>query len=244
MNQRFYSCSLDTQSIKKTVLSLLVVTFLLCSTSVFAQNVKISKNIPYIDVDYKDNIIRIQRNQDGKNTLKGGFAKTSRNCPPFCIQPMVVAPGVTTVGELEVIDFIAKDVKQKSGAIIDARTTGWHKKGTIPGSINIPFTVFSMDETDPELVAAMISLGVKQKSTSSDDDSFWSWASDDDDKKNNNWDFSNAKSLVLWCNGMWCGQSPRAINSLLKHGYPAKKIKYFRGGMQTWLILGLTVVKP
>ncbi|MCU7939037.1 MAG: rhodanese-like domain-containing protein [gamma proteobacterium symbiont of Bathyaustriella thionipta] len=212
------------------------------SSSLYAKDVNISKNIPYVDVDYKNNIIRLERNQDTKHTLKGGFTKTSRNCPPFCIQPMNVASGVKTVGELEVVDFIAKDLKYKTGLLIDARTEGWHKKGTIPGSINIPFTVFGLDETDQQLLDAMKQLGVKRKSTSSDDDSFWSWTSDD--KKNTNWDFSNAKDLVLWCNGMWCGQSPRAIKSLLEHGYPANKINYFRGGMQTWLILGLTVVKP
>jgi rhodanese-related sulfurtransferase len=98
-----------------------------------------------------------------------------------------------------------------------------------------------MDETDPELVAAMKSIGVKQKSTSSNDDSFWSWASDDD--KNANWDFSNAKDLVLWCNGMWCGQSPNNILSLLSFGYPAEKLKWYRGGMQNWANLGFTTTK-
>ena len=230
-------------SLKIISVSLLSV-LIICSSSLFAQEVNISKNIPYVDVDYKNNIIRIERNQNTKNELKGGFTKTSRNCPPFCIQPMEVAPGVKTVGELEVVDFVAKDLKQHTGLLIDARTAGWHKKGTIPGSINIPFTVFGLDETDQSLLDAMAKLGVKRKTSSSDDSSFWSWASDDDDKKNKNWDFSNAKDLVLWCNGMWCGQSPRAIKSLLKQGYPANKIKYFRGGMQTWLILGLTVVKP
>ncbi|MCW8931626.1 MAG: rhodanese-like domain-containing protein [Gammaproteobacteria bacterium] len=235
--------SFISKMIRKTILFSILSVPVLWSSSILAQDVNISKSLPYVDIEYKNNIIRVQRIQDDKHVLKGGFAKTSRNCPPFCIQPMNVARGVETVAELEVVDFISKDVKQKTGVIIDARTEGWHNKGTIPGSINIPFTVFGMDETDPELVAAMKTLGVKQKSTSSDDDSFWSWASDDDNK-NSNWDFSNAKDLVLWCNGMWCGQSPRAIRSLLNHGYPAKKIKYFRGGMQTWLILGLTVVKP
>ena len=58
------------------------------------------------------------------------------------------------------------------------------------------------------------------------------------------WDFSNAKTLVLFCNGMWCGQSPNNIKSLLKIGYPAHKLKWYRGGMQDWSILGLTVIKP
>ena len=57
-------------------------------------------------------------------------------------------------------------------------------------------------------------------------------------------DYSAAKTLVLFCNGMWCGQSPASIRTLLKYGYPAEKIKYFRGGMQTWEILGLSTAKP
>ncbi len=242
MNKNLLNCIFNNKKNIKAISYTFFIMIFLWSGSSFALDVNISKGVSYVDIDYKDNIIRIQRNQDSAHTLKGGFSKTSRNCPPFCIQPMSVAQGVKTFGSLEVVDFIDKDVRQKTGIIIDARTPGWHNKGTIPGSINIPFTLFGMDETDPELVKAMKSLGVKQKSTSSDDDSFWSWTSDDN--KNSNWDFSNAKDLVLWCNGMWCGQSPRAIKSLLKHGYPANKINYYRGGMQTWLILGLTVVKP
>jgi rhodanese-related sulfurtransferase len=222
----------------------LIIFLMSFSSSIWALDVNISKTLPYIDVDYKENIIRIQRNQNVHHVLKGSFSKTSRHCPPFCVQPMQVAPKVKTIGELEVLDFINTEIKNGSGLMIDARTSAWHKKGTIPGSINIPFTVFTLDQTDEQLVDAMNQLGVRQKSTSSDDDSFWSWASFDKTEKNSNWDFSHAKNLVLWCNGMWCGQSPRAIKSLLKQGYPASKINYFRGGMQTWLILGLTVVKP
>ena len=157
---------------------------------------------------------------------------------------MSPAPGIKAVGELEVIEFLDKDVKQGTGVLIDARTPNWHQKGTIPGSVNIPFTDFGLDATDEKLVAIFKQLGVTPKSKSSDDDSFWSWASFSKKEKHSYWDFSKAKDLLLWCNGMWCGQSPRAINSLINHGYPSKKIKYFRGGMQTWLILGLTVVKP
>ena len=58
------------------------------------------------------------------------------------------------------------------------------------------------------------------------------------------WDFSNAKTLVFFCNGMWCGQSPNNIRNLLKFGYPADKMKWYRGGMQNWENLGLTTVKP
>ncbi len=59
-----------------------------------------------------------------------------------------------------------------------------------------------------------------------------------------NWDFSECKELVLWCNGPHCGQSPRAIKGLIKLGYPEEKLAYFRGGMQTWQLWGLTIVTP
>ncbi len=43
---------------------------------------------------------------------------------------------------------------------------------------------------------------------------------------------------------MWCGQSPRAVKGLLALGFPPEKILYYRGGMQAWQSLGLTVVVP
>ena len=66
----------------------------------------------------------------------------------------------------------------------------------------------------------------------------------DGDMKTDSWDFSQAKDVLLWCNGPWCGQSPRAIKALLALGYPADKIYYYRGGMQMWQSLGLTTIKP
>ena len=64
------------------------------------------------------------------------------------------------------------------------------------------------------------------------------------DFKNDDWDFTSAKKIILWCNGMWCGQSPRAEKGLLELGFPIETILYYRGGMQAWQSLGLTVVVP
>ncbi len=57
-------------------------------------------------------------------------------------------------------------------------------------------------------------------------------------------DFSQAKTLVLFCNGLWCGQSHANIRTLLRAGYPPEKLKWYRGGMQDWAVAGLTIVKP
>ena len=58
------------------------------------------------------------------------------------------------------------------------------------------------------------------------------------------WNFSYAKTLVFYCNGVWCGQSPTNIRALLAMGYPAHKLKWYRNGMQGWMLLGLTTVQP
>ena len=110
--------------------------------------------------------------------------------------------------------------------IIDSRTEDWVSNGTIPGSINIPWTLLKPEAgADPFQIAEILEkkFGVMNIEGL--------------------WNFSNAKTLVLFCNGMWCGQSPSNIKTLLRFGYPAEKLKWYRGGMQNWEILGLTVVK-
>ena len=192
-------------------------------------------------------IMTIERIQDQEHMLSGAYTKTSRKCPPFCIQPMSVAPGVTTVGELELLDFIEKKVNNGTGVLVDARTASWHAKGTIPGSINIPFTTFDEEESDLVKSVALAKLGVRKNLSPSFLGSAWvkmKRLTGINEYANTKWDFSNAKEVLLWCNGMWCGQSPRAIKGLLKLGYPPDKIFYYRGGMQSWLMLGLTVVSP
>ena len=57
------------------------------------------------------------------------------------------------------------------------------------------------------------------------------------------YDFSHAKTILLFCNGAWCSQSPKMINSLLALGYPPEKIKWYRGGMDDWLGLSMTTTR-
>ncbi|MCP5315700.1 MAG: rhodanese-like domain-containing protein [Chromatiaceae bacterium] len=170
----------------------------------------------------------IVRNQDQSNTVNPAFAKTSRKCPPFCIQPQHLAEGVETIGELEVLGYIEKIAAgDKSVLLIDSRTPDWAAKGTIPGAINVPWTRLNPSKgADPISITEILTnlFGARDLEGL--------------------WDFDDAKTLVLFCNGMWCGQSPNNIQNLLRFGYPAHKIKWYRGGMQDWEILGLTTVKP
>jgi rhodanese-related sulfurtransferase len=215
------------------------------SNTVLALDVKLTSSQDYVEVVSQGNLIRVQRIQDQDHVLDGGFSKTSRKCPPFCIQPMSAGEGVTTVGQLELFAFMEEDLLDESGVIIDARTPSWYSRGTIPGSVNIPFTIFSLNPNDEKLINAMQTLGAKRRyETGVFEQIIEALGFMSGDQKTDTWDFTAAKDLILWCNGPWCGQSPRAISGLLKIGYPASKINYYRGGMQVWQSLGLTVTVP
>ncbi len=226
-------------------------TLLVCAAVVTMQamasnlEVKIAEDKPYTVVSHGSETVKVQRIQDTNHTIDGSFAKTSRPCPPFCVNPLNIGNGVATVAELEVIKFMETALHRGDGVIIDARTPSWHEKGTIPGSINIPFTVFEKPVDDLELVEVLERLGARERDdVNSVMRSLEKVGMFNGDQKTDTWDFSEAKQLLLWCNGPWCGQSPRAIRALMGIGYPAEKLYYYRGGMQMWQSLGLTTVLP
>lgn len=200
---------------------------LIFSASAFSAAVNITPKMESVTVKHGGKMVKIMRNQNQKNTVNPAFAKTSRKCPPFCIQPAVLAPGVDTIGEVEVLDYLGKMAKgDDSILVVDSRTPDWAAKGTIPGAVNIPWT-----KLNPAKGADPISIGeILEESFGAQN-------------LEGLWDFSKAKTLVMFCNGMWCGQSPNNIKNLLKFGYPANKIKWYRGGMQDWEILGLSTAK-
>ena len=217
--------------IKHNVLSAALLSFVLVSFSAFAgKPVAISKadgpNSLELGLSVSVGEHKIMRNQDNGATVNPAFAKTSRPCAPFCIQPMQLRPGIETLGEQELIHYavmMSKGQKMPDGSeimLIDSRTPDWVAKGTIPGAVNLPWTLLSERKADPLSISELMTskFGAKEQ--------------------NGLYYFDDAKTLVLFCNGMWCGQSPNNIKSLLRYGYPANKIKWYRGGMQNWENLG------
>ncbi|MCV2880420.1 rhodanese-like domain-containing protein [Actibacterium sp. XHP0104] len=190
-----------------------------------AQDVFITQELPFFEFDNGEEFHVIERDQNTDAVIPEAFAKTSRPCPPFCVQPMEAAEGVETIGELELLQFLDEHVEKGTGALIDARVESWYRGGTIPGSINLAFNLFENPEENPFLVPVLQLLGGVQAADGT-------------------WDFTEAKDLALFCNGPWCGQSPRAIRNLISVGYPPEKLRYYRGGMQAWLALGLSVHVP
>jgi len=216
---------------KTAVLSMALFACSVLSTSLVSAEDKpvgITPDAMKVTVKHGGKDVDIMRTQDNAATVNPAFAKTSRPCPPFCIQPSELAPGVETIAEVEMIDYIKKmSDGDDSIVVIDSRTPDWVDKGTIPGAINVPWTLLN-----PAKGASPIEIAEIMQETFGVTES------------EGLFNFENCKTAVMFCNGMWCGQSPNNIMNLLKFGYPAHKIKWYRGGMQDWSILGLTTAKP
>ena len=81
---------------------------LLSSATTWSQQVNITREIHQFSVRHGDRQVVIVRNQDTGAIISNDFALTSRPCPPFCAQPMKVADGVETIGEVELILALRK----------------------------------------------------------------------------------------------------------------------------------------
>lgn len=100
-----------------------------------AQEVAITKGVGTMTVQTGSGPVEITRNQDTENRIEGEWARTSRPCPDFCIQPMVPAPGVTPIGELELMAFL----NDPDVVVVDGRVRRDFDGGAIPGAVNIPY---------------------------------------------------------------------------------------------------------
>lgn len=189
-------------------------------------DINITRGLTSFEVEHGDQTIEVKRIQTPEAVISGNYARINRPCPPFCVQPMEAAPGVKTIGIYELVNFMQTEYAVGEGILVDARPPDTYEMGTIPGSINIPYTRIARraGANDIEILDAMEKFGVKEQ----------------DDR---GWDFSEAAQLILWCNGNWCGLSPAAIRGLLAEGYPPEKLRYFRGGMEDWIQYGMPVVK-
>ncbi|HAF45948.1 MAG TPA: sulfurtransferase [Gallionellaceae bacterium] len=189
-------------------------------------NYNIFPGLPEVEALHLGKLVAIRRESDPAATIRPDYAPTARKCPPYCIQPMQLAAGVETFGELEVLDYLKRiRLGDDSLLVVDSRTPDWYAKGTIPGAINIPYAQnMAGQATDLPGVKKMLGdlFGAKEAAGT--------------------FDFSTARTLAIFCNGPWCGQTPNYIRTLLALGYPAAKLKWYRGGMQDWCSLGLSVI--
>ncbi|MBK1649912.1 rhodanese-like domain-containing protein [Rhabdochromatium marinum] len=209
---------------------------LLLPLALSATENRITPELVSIQVMHNGQPVTIERGHDREATLPEVFQKTDRGCPPFCVQPMEVVPGVETIGELDVLDYLKRmTAGDNSILVIDSRTPDWVMRGTIPGSVNIPWNKINNEgegtfETPTEADTLVHILADEFGATQNPTTGAWS--------------FADAKTLVFFCNGIWCPQSSINIKTLHAIGYPVHKIKWYRGGMQDWASVGLTIVEP
>jgi rhodanese-related sulfurtransferase len=192
-----------------------------------ADAVNIARDLPQVTVLHKGKPAVIERNQDPDNMIDPDYALTSRPCPPYCIQPMQLAPGVETLGELELLEYLKLVGRDSSVLVLDSRDGDWpQRSGVIPGAVLLPWQELHPAHTDLEKIAETLVFRFGAA------------------RQGGLWNFENARTLVFYCNGPWCGQSSTNIKQLIALGYPAHKIKWYRGGIQEWKLLGLTTLAP
>ena len=165
--------------------------------------VKIEADTSYFYMDQGGQKIRVERIQDVANRLTDDFTKTSRTCPPYCIQPIQAAKGVRTIGELELIEA----VKDPKNLLVDARPRAWFVLESLPGAVNIPEKVTTNSKAKEKL------LGILKDRT-----------------------------LLVYGNGPWSPEARQFIQNMIRMGYPAGKLLFYRDGLQGWKLLGMTTV--
>ena len=186
----------------------------------------IQREVDGVCIDIPINVQTIQSSNLASKDIDAKCKKTFVTSKGL-IQPLNIDIGIKTVAELEVLDFILnKSSKDSSKYILaDSRKSDWFDAGTIPSAVNIPFDELEFDEDfEEEYVRAYENLGVKIL-------------------KENKLDFTNAKTVIFFCNASWCSQSPRAIKKLIKVGYPKEKILWYRGGIAAWAGLSFSLTK-
>lgn len=149
------------------------------------------------------------------NGASVSITRSGAACPPACVQPMQAASGVVTIGELELLDFLELFVSAENGLLVDIRLPDGYAVGTIPGAVNVPSATLRSD--NPYRDDLLNALGVRSG------------------------DFSGAYDLVIFGTGADDAKATEAVRSLVDAGYPAAKLKYYRGGLNAWIGLGLNM---
>ena len=184
-----------------------------------AKDVRITDGAASVQFMINARQFSIERNQDTSAIITGEFARIARPCPSQCIVPHVADPQIINVSELEIMDFLRRSVANDQGLVVDTRVPDDFSKGHIPAAINIPGA--ALDADNPYREDIFLALN-GQKGTDR-----WTFPPD-------------TKTLLLYAGGAWDDSAAKALRALLQAGYPARKLRFYRGGMQSWVILGLS----
>ena len=143
---------------------------------------------------------------------------SEKECPPYCISPMGIE-GIKTLGELETLEFIKSLKKNRGRILVDVRSALEYKRSTIPSAVNIPYTMLALKSKYRDEILKL--LGVK--------------------RLQKNYYFKRVHKLLIFDNGILDNRAMKIIDSLIQIGYPKNKLLYYRGGVESWRRLGLTL---
>ncbi|SLN30170.1 rhodanese-like domain-containing protein [Pseudooctadecabacter jejudonensis] len=204
-----------------TAVAAITAVLLAWSTAAVAQDVRITTFKGSSTFTLNGETFTVIRNPDTSAVITGDFARTSRACPPDCLQPMVAATGVATLGELEVLAFLETAVTEGRGLLIDARASDDYATGAIPGSVNIPaITLSAENRFRKDILRALGAVDINDETMT----------------------FDGAMDLTFYGGGAWSSDAPDAISYLIEAGYPPSKLRFYRGGLQAWLSVGLSIL--
>ncbi|PVA06296.1 rhodanese-like domain-containing protein [Thalassorhabdomicrobium marinisediminis] len=186
------------------------------AAAVFAQEVRITPLKSDSTFTVNDRSFTITRGQVPQMPVPD----TAGPCPPACLQPLQVAPGVTTIAELELLTFLETTVSAGDGLLLDARDPADFAAASIPGAVNVPRATLSPDNRyRGDILRA---LGATPDGSG-------------------DLDFSTARTLAIYAAGPVSPDAPHTISDLLDAGYPPEKLLFYRGGLQAWQLAALTV---
>lgn len=171
--------------------------------------INITEELSSINILYKQKEIKIVRKA----------TKRYQSCPPNCIQPIHIK-NIRIVGTLETLNFINNLGKNKRMLLVDARSSKFYKKNTIPTATNIPYNILKKESKHSTIILTL--LGAK--------------------KEKKKWNFKNVHTLLIFDNGSLDVQSTQIIDRLIEIGYPQNKILYYYGGISEWSKDGLTTI--
>ena len=200
-------------------------------------------DMPYIFVVHNGRSIKVERDIDdsykARMSIRGTLVQSADSCPPFCLQPHQLDVPVETVGELEIIDFMMDQLRGGKGVLVDIRGKKAHDASTIPGSVHYFVQIIQKGLGDETFENMLIALGAERRDNINMLDNVLELIGiKDASMLTDKWDFTEAKELVLWNNSAIEGSSAIAIKALLDAGYPATKLKWYRGGLASWQYWG------
>jgi len=206
----------------------------------------LQEDIPYLFVVHKGRSVKIVRNISQSYQLPSNIYNTlinqDQSCPPFCLKPLSLENlPVATVSEFEIVDFMTNYLRNNTGALIDIRSSAVSAQETIPGSINYSVRTIKKGAGNTEFDAMFRTLGVMPRGEISWLDSQMENLSIGDfSEVTNTQDFTNAKELVIYGTSQTDINAIYAIRTLLEAGYPAHKIRWYHGGIASWVFWGFT----